>query len=146
MRHGVISPVEMESRYEVYGEQYSLAIEVEAKVALSMVRTQISPAVQKHLSALARSLQQQQSLGLQPETRDLHQISALHLRMDDQATVLAEELNQLHNGDTAASMSHCAGVLLPRLQQLREAVDALEERVDDDHWPLPSYREMLFVR
>lgn len=43
-------------------------------------------------------------------------------------------------------MNHCAGVILPRLQQLREAVDGLEELVDDDRWPLPSYREMLFVR
>ncbi|CAK23884.1 glutamine synthetase III [Synechococcus sp. CS-197] len=145
-RHGVISPVEMESRYEVYGEQYTLAIEVEAKVALSMVRTQISPAVQNHLSALASSLQQQQSIGLQPETRVLHQIAELHGRMDDHATALAGELHQLHNGDTAAAMTHCADVLLPRLQQIRETVDALENLVDDDRWPLPSYREMLFVR
>ena len=95
---------------------------------------------------MARSLQQQQALGLQPETRVLHQIALLHGRMDDHATALEGDLHQLHNGDTAAAMNHCAGVILPRLQQLREAVDGLEELVDDDRWPLPSYREMLFVR
>ena len=145
-RQAVISPVELESRYEVYGEQYVLAIEVEARVALSMVRTQISPAVQNHLCNMAMSLQQQQSLGVQVEDRVVHQLADLHLRMDNHAEALEGELHQVHNGDTAASMNHCAGVLLPRLLQLRDAVDHLECLVDDDQWPLPSYREMLFVR
>ncbi|EAQ67945.1 glutamine synthetase/ type III [Synechococcus sp. RS9909] len=145
-RQAVISPVELESRYEVYGEQYVLAIEVEARVALAMVRTQISPAVDKQISSLARSLQQQHALGLQPDQRRLHQLSDLQRQMDDHSLALEGELDPLHHGDTAASMHHCAQVILPRLAQLREAVDGLEARVDDDRWPLPSYREMLFVR
>ncbi|QBE68752.1 Glutamine synthetase type III GlnN [Synechococcus sp. WH 8101] len=145
-RQAVISPVELESRYEVYGEQYVLAIEVEARVALSMVRTQISPAVDKQISSLARSLQQQHALGLQPDQRRLHQLSELQQQMEEHSLALEGELDQLHHGDTAASMHECAQVILPRLAQLREAVDGLEARVDDDRWPLPSYREMLFVR
>jgi len=145
-RQAVISPVELESRYEVYGEQYVLAIEVEARVALAMVRTQISPAVDKQISSLARSLQQQHALGLQPDQRRLHQLSELQQQMEEHSLALEGELDQLHHGDTAASMHQCAQVILPRLAQLREAVDGLEARVDDDRWPLPSYREMLFVR
>jgi glutamine synthetase len=145
-RQAVISPVELESRYEVYGEQYVLAIEVEARVALAMVRTQISPAVDKQISSLARSLQQQHALGLQPDQRRLHQLSDLQRQMDEHSLALEGELDLLHHGDTAALMHQCAQVILPRLSQLREAVDGLEARVDDDRWPLPSYREMLFVR
>jgi glutamine synthetase len=145
-RQAVISPVELESRYEVYGEQYVLAIEVEARVALAMVRTQISPAVDKQISSLARSLQQQHALGLQPDQRRLHQLSDLQRQMEEHCLALEGELDPLHHGDTAASMHQCAQVILPRLSQLREAVDGLEARVDDDRWPLPSYREMLFVR
>ncbi|MFM1901219.1 MAG: Glutamate--ammonia ligase [Cyanobacteriota bacterium] len=145
-RQGVINPVELESRYEVYGEQYVLAIEVEARVALSMVRTQISPAVQKQISCMARSLQQQLSLDLQPDRGNLQRMAALQKRMDEQTDALEGELQQLHHGDTAASMNHCAAVILPRLLQLREAVDSLESLSDDDRWPLPSYREMLFMR
>jgi len=95
---------------------------------------------------MASSLQQQQSLGVQVDDRAVHQLADLHLRMDNHAKALEGELHQVHNGDTAASMNHCAGVLLPRLLQLRDAVDHLECLVDDDLWPLPSYREMLFVR
>ena len=145
-RQAVISPVELESRYEVYGEQYVLAIEVEARVALAMVRTQISPAVDKQISSLARSLQQQHALGLQPDQRRLHQLSDLQRQMDEHSLALEGELDLLHHGDTAALMHQCAQVILPRLSQLREAVDGLEAQVDDDRWPLPSYREMLFVR
>jgi glutamine synthetase len=145
-RQAVISPVELESRYEVYGEQYVLAIEVEARVALAMVRTQISPAVDQQISSLARSLQHQQALGLQPDSRRLHLLSELQRRMEEHSTALEGELEPLHSGDTAASMHQCAQVILPRLAQLREAVDGLEAQVDDDRWPLPSYREMLFVR
>jgi glutamine synthetase len=144
-RQAVISPVELESRYEVYSEQYTLAVEVEAKVALSMVRTQISPAVQKHLGSLARSISQQQAVGLNPDQRTLQQTAELGQRMQDQINALEEELHQLHQGDTTASMNHSANVLLPRLLQLRGVVDGLEQAVDDDRWPLPSYREMLFV-
>ena len=144
-RQAVISPVELESRYEVYSEQYSLAVEVEAKVALSIVRTQISPAVQKHLGSLARSISQQQAVGLNPDQRTLQYAAELQQRMQDQINALDDELHQLHHGDTTASMNHAANVLLPRLLQLRDVVDGLEGLVDDDRWPLPSYREMLFV-
>ena len=95
---------------------------------------------------MARSLQQQLSLDLQPDRRNLQRMAALQKRMDEQTDALEGELQQLHHGDTAASMNHCAAVILPRLLQLREAVDSLESLSDDDRWPLPSYREMLFMR
>jgi glutamine synthetase len=144
-RQAVISPVELESRYEVYSEQYTLAVEVEAKVALSIARTQISPAVQKHMGSLARSISQQQAVGLNPDQRTLQYEAELQQQMQDQVNALDDELHQLNHSDTTASMDHAANVLLPRLLQLRDVVDALEGLVDDDRWPLPSYREMLFI-
>ena len=120
-------------------------MEVEAKVALSMVRTQITPSVQKHIGSLAQSISQQQNVGLNPDQQTLRDTADLQQRMQNQIKALDEELQQLHQGDTTTSMNHAANVLLPRLLQLREVVDALEGVIDDDRWPLPSYREMLFV-
>ena len=65
-RQGVLSPLELESRFSVYAEQYVLAIEVEARLVVRMVRTQIYPAVSSYLSRLIKSLQAQQGLGLSP--------------------------------------------------------------------------------
>ena len=62
-RQGVLSPVELESRFEVYAEQYLLAIDVEAKLVLRLARTQIYPAAMTFLQRLTTGLRQQQELG-----------------------------------------------------------------------------------
>lgn len=144
-RQGVLSRVELQSRYEVYAEQYILAIEVEAKLALRMARTQIQPAVQGSLGDLSGSLMEQKSLGLAIDTSLAEQISSLNKDLQDQIVVLEQALNNPPHG-SAAHMKHCAEVLLPIMLKLRKAADSLELLVDDDRWPLPTYQEMLFIR
>ena len=63
----MLSAVELQSRCEVYSEQYILAIEVEARLVLRIARTQIYPVVMDFLERLARSLRDQEQLGLPPE-------------------------------------------------------------------------------
>ena len=142
---GVLTPVELQSRYEVYAEQYILAIEVEAKLALRMARTQIQPAVQGSLGDMSGSLMEQKSLGLPVDTSLVERISALNREMLEQSALLEQALNSPPHG-SAAHMKHCAEVLLPTMLKLRQAADALEVLIDDDRWPLPTYQEMLFIR
>ena len=142
---GVLTPVELQSRYEVYAEQYILAIEVEAKLALRMARTQIQPAVQGSLGDMSGSLMEQKSLGLPVDTSLVERISALNREMQEQSALLEQALNSPPHG-SAAHMKHCAEVLLPTMLKLRQAADALEVLIDDDRWPLPTYQEMLFIR
>jgi glutamine synthetase len=142
---GVLTRVELQSRYEVYAEQYILAIEVEAKLALRMARTQIQPAVQGSLGDMSGSLMDQKSLGLPVDTSLVERISALNREMQEQSALLEQALNSPPHG-SAAHMKHCAEVLLPIMLKLRQAADALEVLIDDDRWPLPTYQEMLFIR
>ena len=142
---GVLTRVELQSRYEVYAEQYILAIEVEAKLALRMARTQIQPAVQGSLGDMSGSLMEQKSLGLPVDTSLVERISALNREMQEQSALLEQALNSPPHG-SAAHMKHCAEVLLPIMRNLRQAADALEVLIDDDRWPLPTYQEMLFIR
>jgi glutamine synthetase len=144
-RHSVLSPVELESRFEVYSEQYCLAIEVEAKLALRMARTQVYPAVSAYLGELAGSLQEQESIGLSPSRAVAQQIAALNQQVLDRATALETALGSSPHG-AAAHMRHCADQLMPLMGELRAAVDGLEVLVDDTAWPFPTYQEMLFVR
>jgi len=144
-RQGVLSRVELQSRYEVYAEQYILAIEVEAKLALRMARTQIAPAVQAALGDLASSLAERKAAGLTTDSRLAERIAGLEGEMLNQIDALEQALANPPHG-SAAHMGHCADVLLPTMLQLRQAVDALEVLVDDSLWPLPTYQEMLFVR
>jgi glutamine synthetase len=144
-RHSVLSPVELESRFEVYAEQYCLAIEVEAKLALRMARTQVYPAVSAYLGELAGSLQEQESIGLSPSRAVAQQIAALNQQVLDRATALETALGSAPHG-ASAHMRHCADQLMPLMGELRAAVDGLEVLVDDTAWPFPTYQEMLFVR
>ena len=145
-RHGVLSPVELESRFEVYGEQYVLAIEVEARLALQIARTQVYPAAVRYLSELGQALQQQQAMGLQPRLAVRDQLAQLLSALNDGCDALDQALAHPAADTTEQHLRHCADSLLPRMAQLRSAVDGLEALVDDALWPLPTFAEMLFVR
>jgi glutamine synthetase len=144
-RTGVLTPVELESRFEVYAEQYILAIEVEAKLAVQIARTQVYPAAMRYLGELAGSLQLQISMGLQVTPQAQTQVASLSGTLMDLATNLQEAIENSPHG-TDAHLRYCADTLVPLMGQLREAVDGLEALVDDNLWPLPSYQEMLFIR
>jgi glutamine synthetase len=144
-RQKVLSPVELESRFEVYAEQYCQAIEVEVRLALRMARTQIYPAVSAYLGELAGAIQEQEAIGLLPSKAIAQQIAALNQQLLDQATRLEAALAAPPHG-AEAHMRHCADQLMPLMGELRAAVDGLEALVDDAAWPLPTYQEMLFVR
>jgi glutamine synthetase len=144
-RTGVLTAVELESRYEVYSEQYILAIEVEAKLAVQIARTQVYPAAMRYLGELAGSLQLQSSMGLQVSPDTQQQVAAHSQALMDVAGQLQDAIDHPPHG-TEAHVRHCADVLLPLMGRLRQAVDGLEALVDDNLWPLPSYQEMLFLR
>jgi glutamine synthetase len=145
VRQNVLSPVELESRFEVYAEQYCLAIEVEAKLALRIARTTIYPAVSAYLSELAGSIQEQEAIGLTPSRAMAQQIAGLSAQLLDRCDALERDLASAPHG-AEAHMRHCADVLMVRMAELRQAADSLETLVDDAAWPLPTYQEMLFVR
>jgi glutamine synthetase len=144
-RHGVLSRVELQSRYEVYAEQYILAIEVEAKLALRMGRTQIYPAVNGALGDLTASLMDQKSLGLIVDSSLAERIASLNQQLGAHCNSLEKAIANPPHG-SLAHMKHCSEVLLPLMLELRESADSLELLVDDERWPLPTYQEMLFIR
>jgi len=143
---GVLSPVELESRFAVYAEQYVLAIEVEARLALQMARTQVYPAAVRYLGELAKALQEQQAMGLQPSLAVRNQLAERLHQLNNGCDALEQALAAMPHEHGEAQLRHCADQLMPRMEELRQAVDGLEGVVDDALWPLPSYQEMLFMR
>ena len=144
-RHQVLSPVELQSRFEVYAEQYCLAIEVEARLVVRLARTVIFPAVSAYLAELATAIQEQEAIGLQPSKALAQQIAGLSQQLLDGAAALEAALGAAPHG-AQAHMRHCADTLMARMAEVRAAADSLETLVDDAAWPLPTYQEMLFVR
>jgi glutamine synthetase len=129
----------------VYAEQYCLAIEVEARLVVRLARTVIFPAASAYLAELAASIQEQESIGLQPSKALAQQIGGLSQQLLDGAAALESALGAAPHG-AEAHMCHCADTLMARMAEVRAAADSLETLVDDAAWPLPTYQEMLFVR
>ncbi|MFM7455431.1 MAG: glutamine synthetase III [Vulcanococcus sp.] len=144
-RQGVLTPVELESRYEVYMEQYILAIEVEARLALRMARTQIYPAAMEYLERIAHSLEAQAVIQADPDRSIALALSGLNQQLVRHASALEAALANPPHG-THAHLRHCSDSLLPLMADIRAAVDGLEALVDEELWPLPTYQELLFVR
>jgi glutamine synthetase len=143
---GVLSPVELESRFEVYAEQYVLSIEVEAKLVIDMAKTMIYPAAIDYLSTLASTGAGLSAMGVELDN-SAAKIVAEHAN-DMMAAVgkLGAALAQDGFASTEEHMQFCANELRSLMDEVRNHADALEAEVADELWPLPKYQEMLYIK
>jgi len=145
-RTGVLSPVELESRFEVYAEQYILSIEVEAKLVIDMVKTAIYPAAMRHLADIAATVAGLEEMGINLAPDNIKKVAELTNSMTSKVDKLIAVLAKEDFGNTEAHMQYCAKTIRSMMDSVREDVDALEAEVADDLWPLPTYQEMLFIK
>lgn len=145
-RVGVFSPVELESRFDVYAEQYILAIEVEAKLVISMAKTIIYPAAVRYLSELSTAIASAKSIGIEMDTETALKVSSLTQSLLDGVSKLTSAMTKHDFASVEEHMQYSAQTLRPLMDKVREYADGLEGEVADDFWPLPTYQEMLFVK
>ncbi len=145
-RTGVLSPVELKSRYEVYAEQYILSIGVEAKLVVELAKTILYPATMSYISKLAATLNSASALGVEFESTAVKNIAKETNEMMAAVQALEEALANHHFDSTEAHMKYCASTVRELMDRVRVHADALETLVADEYWPLPKYREMLFIK
>lgn len=145
-RTGVLSPVELESRFEVYAEQYILSIGVEARLVVELARTALYPATMSYVADIAATLQAASSFGVGFATSTVKSIAEEANALTAAVDTLDEALHKSDFESTEAHMTYCADTICPMMDQVRLHADALEGEVADEFWPLPKYREMLFIR
>ena len=146
---GVLTKVEMKSRYEVEMEHYSKIINIEALTMLEMARKQLLPAVNAYMSEVANTaaskLAVSESLSVRSETKALTRLSADADAMSD----AVDELQAAVDAAKALSDESAKAVafhddVLPKMDALRAAADDAETICGEDYWPLPSYSKMLY--
>lgn len=143
---GVLSPTELESRFNVYAEQYVLSIEVEAKLVVDMATTKIYPAAISYMSMLADTSAALAELEMPLNKDTLESLVSSTNKMMSVVAKLSDAVAK-HDFETMEEhMTFCAGTICPLMLEVREAADTLEGLVDDDLWPLPKYQEMLFIK
>ena len=143
---GVLSPAELESRYEVYSEQYILAIEVEAKLAVDMATTSIYPAAMSYLSELSDAIDSAASIGVAMDASLAKTLAEHTNAMTTAVTALSLALEENHFLSAETQMKYCANDLRSLMDDVRACADALEGIVPDASWPFPKYSEMLFIK
>ena len=145
-RTSVLSPVELESRYEVYAEQYILSIEVEAKLVIEMAKTSIYPAAMRHLTDISQTIGVVSEIGIELDRDNIKVVAELTNSMMSKVSKLLRALEKEDFGSTEEHMKYCATTIRPMMNDVRADADALEAEVADDLWPLPTYQEMLFIK
>ncbi len=137
-KYGVYNARELESRYEVFASEYRRRLRIEGGIALEIAQSMIAPAVISELSEVAAALKNLRKVD----------IAAGQEALEVRTNVLGENLNRLYLESSA--LKNALNVkntydILASMARIRKTVDNLEAEVADDRWPLPKYREMLFL-
>jgi glutamine synthetase len=136
--YGVLSQRELESRYEVFLEQYVTTLNIEAETAFSIAKTMLLPAAARHLALLISA----ELTDLAGETSEL--ITTFVDAIGELESVNSEDSHP--QGDLMQSAEYMRDTTIPAMGAVRDAADKLEKVVADDLWPLPKYSEILFVK
>jgi glutamine synthetase len=137
-KYKVLSKRELESRLEVFTEQYAVNINIESETAAGIARTMLLPAAVRYLNELRAAGLDELTGEIEPLIKEFH--FAL-LKLED---VNLEE-NQ-PDSSAARWAAYIRDTVIPAMDDVRDVADRLEKLVADDLWPLPKYSEMLFIK
>lgn len=146
-KYGVLSERELDSRYEVYAEQYIASVNVESNLVVEIAKTMVFPAAVRYQGELASSLASLKAIGIDADHDTISKVTGLIGELQNSISELEALKASEHDAESVAA--HCFMIkddVLPKMLEIRAIVDALEELVADDLWPLPTYQEMLFIK
>jgi glutamine synthetase len=147
-KYGVLNERELHARYEVAVEQYNKTVNIEAQLMVLMGNRYILPAAYRYLGQLAESVVAVKAAGVTAKEakRGLDEL----VRLTEEAKVRIDQLQTLlehvGDGDGEKHSRYFRDKVIPAMNAVREVGDSLEMVVPHDLWPLPTYREMLFVK
>ena len=146
-KYNVLSRRETESRMDIYLEHYIKSVNVEAKLTIEMAKTMIFPAAIRYQGELAVTCANLKAVGYTFDTDTLDEVTALVKELQDTTAALEKIASRHHGGgDLLEEAKHYCSEVVPAMLAVRKAADDLEGIVADDHWPLPTYQEMLFIK
>lgn len=145
-KYNVLSRRELESRQEIYFEQYRKEIALEARLMLEMGRTIIFPAAVRYQGELASTAASLQAIGVTSETTTLPKLTQLISRLETGLNELETSIQNRPTHSSSVAARYYLERVIPIMAEVRDAGDRLEEIVADDLWDLPTFQEMLFIK
>lgn len=146
---GILTPAELRSRYEIQCERYGHILNIETKLMLDIFKTQILPAAVRNQKDLAKSIDKSQELlGIKAFSEQVSWLKDLTASIE-KAIIYSKKVEEARAKADKLSIKERADEFCHKVKPLNESfrkvVDHLETIVDDGYWPLPKYRELLFL-
>jgi glutamine synthetase len=147
-RYKVYSDRELKSRLNILSETYAKTISIEGRLTAMMARTMILPAALRYQAEVAAAVNATKTAGVdnQAQLELLRDLTSTITNFQQAMHTLELALGQEAEGEPLDHARQAHGKIVPAMTEVRKLGDKLETVVADDLWPLPNYREMLFVR
>ena len=147
-KYGVLTHRELEAREEVAFDQYFKTVNIEGETTAEMARTMVLPAAVRYLNEVLAAAERTKSLGLEPagKTKLIGEVNTLVNELVEALQQLEKQNEELGGDSVHSKAHHMRDNVIPAMAGVRKVVDRLEKVLPDDLWPLPRYREMLFVK
>jgi len=151
---GVLNQAELQSRCEVKWENYSMKLQIESRVLGDLVINHVLPAAKRYQTVLLQNVLSVKQVFSEDEAKMLNEQDILLIRrIENHASAIVAEVdnmnkeraraNHIENQRERAITFH--DHVVPLMEDIRKHVDDLEMVIDDQLWPLPKYRELLFI-
>ncbi|MEX2403369.1 MAG: hypothetical protein WD625_04500, partial [Balneolales bacterium] len=147
-KYSVLSEREVHSRQEIFAEQYVTTLNIEVDTTEAIARTMVYPAAIRYLNELSTAVKDAKELGINHKGAESMLVTVNNAlnQLSEALTGLTEAQEGLGTGTILETGMEYKETLIPAMNKVRDAVDLLERFTADDYWPLPIYREMLFVK
>ena len=147
-KYKVYSEKELASRFVILSELYTKTVTIEASMALLIAKTQILPAALRYQGQVADAVNATKAAGVDvgAELDELKNVASTISALQKGIGALEKAVHSHPEGDAYAHAKNARDALLPAMNETRKAADKLETMIADDLWPLPTYREMLFIK
>ena len=147
-KYKVLNERELRARFDVALEQYNKTVNIEAQLMVLMANRYILPAAYRYQTQVAETVTAVKAVG--GSAKEAKKALDKILSLTESGKVTVDKLQHLlehdGNGDAEKHAKYFRDKVIPNMVALREIGDSLESVVPHDLWPLPTYREMLFVR
>jgi len=147
-KYKILSHDEVHSRLEIWAEQYVTNVTIEVDTTEAIAKTMVYPAAVRYMNELATAVKETKALGLE-NSGAADMLKTVTGALNDLGSALNELAmvqKDLKGGDITDQCREYKEKVIPAMTKVRDAVDFLERYTADDYWPLPVYREMLFVK
>ena len=146
---GIYNKVELEARTEVKWETYTKKIQIEARVLGDITMNHIIPVASKYEAILLDKAYKMKELGIKSTSdieliKDIQEHTATIQRLVHDMVEARKVANKIEDQRQKAIVYH--DTVAVYFDQIRYHIDKMEEVIDDQLWPLPKYRELLFIR